>query len=134
MFEIVDHIESNAVIKVIGVGGGGGNAVSHMLQNLIDGSRLFHIVASAAIGVKVIDYLEDHGCDVHEVTDELLKMFPFCKKEDIEFGPGGHFCKLVVHKETKKMQLMFFAYQGCAGLIGPNPATIAKRKKNCLPI
>ncbi len=37
MFEIVDHIESNAVIKVIGVGGGGGNAVSHMLQNLIDG-------------------------------------------------------------------------------------------------
>ena len=31
MFEIVDQIESSAIIKVIGVGGGGGNAVNHML-------------------------------------------------------------------------------------------------------
>lgn len=32
MFEIVDQVESNAIIKVIGVGGGGGNAVNHMLK------------------------------------------------------------------------------------------------------
>jgi Cell division GTPase len=37
MFEIVDQVESNAVIKVIGVGGGGGNAVNHMLNNAVDG-------------------------------------------------------------------------------------------------
>jgi cell division protein FtsZ len=37
MFEIVDQVESNAVIKVIGVGGGGGNAVNHMLKNAVEG-------------------------------------------------------------------------------------------------
>ncbi|MAM71231.1 MAG: cell division protein FtsZ [Gammaproteobacteria bacterium] len=37
MFEIIDNIAQNAVIKVIGVGGGGGNAVQHMLSNCIDG-------------------------------------------------------------------------------------------------
>ena len=37
MFELVDGYNSNAVIKVIGVGGGGGNAVSHMMDCGIDG-------------------------------------------------------------------------------------------------
>ena len=37
MFEIVDNIAQSAVIKVIGVGGGGGNAVQHMIKNTIDG-------------------------------------------------------------------------------------------------
>ena len=37
MFELVDSAPQNAVIKVIGVGGGGGNAVQHMLNRHIDG-------------------------------------------------------------------------------------------------
>lgn len=37
MFELVDNIPQNAVIKVIGVGGGGGNAVEHMLASSVDG-------------------------------------------------------------------------------------------------
>jgi cell division protein FtsZ len=37
MFELVDSVPQNAVIKVIGVGGGGGNAVNHMVQNNIQG-------------------------------------------------------------------------------------------------
>ncbi|SMF02553.1 cell division protein FtsZ [Alteromonadaceae bacterium Bs31] len=37
MFELVDSIPQNAVIKVVGVGGGGGNAVKHMIQNSVDG-------------------------------------------------------------------------------------------------
>ena len=37
MFELVDNIPQNAVIKVIGVGGGGGNAVHHMISNQVDG-------------------------------------------------------------------------------------------------
>ncbi len=37
MFEIVDSHAQNAVIKVIGVGGGGGNAVEHMLSENIEG-------------------------------------------------------------------------------------------------
>lgn len=38
MFQLVDaYSETNAVIKVIGFGGGGGNAVEHMLGSTIDG-------------------------------------------------------------------------------------------------
>ena len=37
MFELVDTVSQQAVIKVIGVGGGGGNAVEHMLTADIDG-------------------------------------------------------------------------------------------------
>lgn len=37
IFELVDNCRENAVIKVIGVGGGGGNAVEHMLQANVDG-------------------------------------------------------------------------------------------------
>jgi cell division protein FtsZ len=37
MFELVDAENSSAVIKVIGVGGGGGNAVEHMVNANIDG-------------------------------------------------------------------------------------------------
>ncbi|PCH85242.1 MAG: cell division protein FtsZ [Piscirickettsiaceae bacterium] len=37
MFELMDAHTQNAVIKVIGVGGGGGNAVNHMVNSAIDG-------------------------------------------------------------------------------------------------
>jgi cell division protein FtsZ len=37
MYELVDNVPQSAVIKVIGVGGGGGNAVTHMLSSQIDG-------------------------------------------------------------------------------------------------
>src|SRR5690554_4484195 len=37
MFELVDHTPQSAVIKVIGVGGGGGNAVNHMVRNNVEG-------------------------------------------------------------------------------------------------
>lgn len=37
MFQIVDSIPSNAEIKVIGVGGGGGNALRHMMESSIEG-------------------------------------------------------------------------------------------------
>ena len=37
MFELVDAYSQSAVIKVLGVGGGGGNAVAHMVASGIDG-------------------------------------------------------------------------------------------------
>lgn len=37
MFELIDNYPQSAVIKVIGVGGGGGNAIEHMVQADIDG-------------------------------------------------------------------------------------------------
>jgi cell division protein FtsZ len=37
MFEMVDNLPQSAIIKVIGVGGGGGNAVQHMVAQTIEG-------------------------------------------------------------------------------------------------
>ena len=53
MFEIVDQIESNAIIKVIGVGGGGGNAVNHMLKHVVEGVE-FIVANTDAQAMKVI--------------------------------------------------------------------------------
>lgn len=37
MFELVENVAQTAVIKVVGVGGGGGNAVEHMLSCNVEG-------------------------------------------------------------------------------------------------
>lgn len=37
MFELLDTCQQNAVIKVVGIGGGGGNAVEHMMSGHIEG-------------------------------------------------------------------------------------------------
>ena len=37
MFELVENVAQSAEIKVIGVGGGGGNAVHHMIDNQVEG-------------------------------------------------------------------------------------------------
>ncbi|MDN2661022.1 cell division protein FtsZ [Neptunomonas sp. CHC150] len=37
MFNLLDSVPQSAVIKVIGVGGGGGNAVEHMVKSELDG-------------------------------------------------------------------------------------------------
>ena len=37
MFELMDAYSQNAIIKVVGVGGGGGNAVNHMLDANVEG-------------------------------------------------------------------------------------------------
>ena len=42
-WEIVEENKGNAVIKVIGVGGGGGNAVQHMVEGGINGADFISI-------------------------------------------------------------------------------------------
>ena len=37
MFELVENVADSAVIKVIGIGGGGGNAINHMISNEVEG-------------------------------------------------------------------------------------------------
>src|SRR5688572_33296572 len=37
MFELMDGYSQTAVIKVLGIGGGGGNAVAHMVRQGIEG-------------------------------------------------------------------------------------------------
>ena len=36
-FELIQETAPNAVIKVFGVGGGGGNAVAHMVNSTVNG-------------------------------------------------------------------------------------------------
>ena len=53
MFELVDNVPQSPVIKVIGVGGGGGNAVNHMVKSNIEGVEF--ICANT-------DNLDDRAC------------------------------------------------------------------------
>ena len=54
MFELVDSGPQSAVIKVIGVGGGGGNAVQHMLRKGVEGVD-FIAVNTDAQALKSLD-------------------------------------------------------------------------------
>ncbi|GAA5218916.1 cell division protein FtsZ [Corallincola platygyrae] len=41
MFEFMESHSNDAVIKVVGVGGGGGNAIQHMVENTIEGVEFY---------------------------------------------------------------------------------------------
>ena len=49
MFELMDSHGEEAVIKVIGVGGGGGNAVEHMVSHSIEGVEFIAINTDAQV-------------------------------------------------------------------------------------
>jgi cell division protein FtsZ len=42
-WEIIEEVKENASIKVIGVGGGGGNAVQHMVESGIEGAEFISV-------------------------------------------------------------------------------------------
>ncbi|ARU58687.1 cell division protein [Oleiphilus messinensis] len=54
MFELIDNLPQEAVIKVVGVGGGGGNAVRHMLASDIRGVE-FYCANTDAQALKDLD-------------------------------------------------------------------------------
>ncbi|GAC32230.1 cell division protein FtsZ [Paraglaciecola polaris] len=49
MFELMDSHSEEAVIKVIGVGGGGGNAIEHMVAQCIEGVEFIAINTDAQV-------------------------------------------------------------------------------------
>ncbi|NCP66051.1 MAG: cell division protein FtsZ [Paraglaciecola sp.] len=49
MFELMDSHNEEAVIKVIGVGGGGGNAIEHMVKHSIEGVEFIAINTDAQV-------------------------------------------------------------------------------------
>lgn len=49
MFELMDSHNEEAVIKVIGVGGGGGNAIEHMVAHSIEGVEFIAINTDAQV-------------------------------------------------------------------------------------
>ena len=69
MFELVDNVPQSAVIKVVGVGGGGGNAVKHMIASAVEGVEFIcaNTDAQALIGIDNITVLQLGG----EITKRL---------------------------------------------------------------
>ncbi len=65
MFELMDGYSQNAVIKVLGVGGGGGNAVAHMMEAGIEGVEFIcaNTDAQALTSCKVKTALQI-GCNI----------------------------------------------------------------------
>ena len=67
MFELMENQQENAVIKVVGVGGGGGNAVEHMVAENIDGVEFICANTDAQA-------LKHSNAKIHiQLGDELTK-------------------------------------------------------------
>lgn len=49
MFELMDSQSDEAVIKVVGVGGGGGNAVEYMVKQVIEGVEFISMNTDAQV-------------------------------------------------------------------------------------
>jgi len=65
MFELMDAYSQSAVIKVIGVGGGGGNAVSHMVSSGIEGVDFICVNTDAqALKASKIKTSLQIGCNI----------------------------------------------------------------------
>jgi cell division protein FtsZ len=107
MFELMDAYSQSAVIKVIGVGGGGGNAVSHMVTSGIEGVdficintdsqalKASKIKTSLQIGANITKGL-GAGADPEigrqaamEDRDRIIELIEGCDMLFITAGMGG---------------------------------------------
>ena len=107
MFELMDAYSQNAVIKVIGVGGGGGNAVAHMVQSGIEGVEFLCINTDAqALKHSKVKTSLQIGCNITkglgagadpeigrqaamEDRDRIVEMIEGCDMLFITAGMGG---------------------------------------------
>jgi cell division protein FtsZ len=107
MFELMDAYSQNAVIKVIGVGGGGGNAVAHMVTSGIEGVEFLCINTDAqALKHSKVKTSLQIGCNITkglgagadpevgrqaamEDRDRIVEMIEGCDMLFITAGMGG---------------------------------------------
>ena len=107
MFELMDAYSQSAVIKVIGVGGGGGNAVSHMVSSGIEGVDFICVNTDAqALKASKIKTSLQIGCSITkglgagadpeigrqaamEDRDRLIEVIEGCDMLFITAGMGG---------------------------------------------
>jgi cell division protein FtsZ len=107
MFELMDAYSQSAVIKVIGVGGGGGNAVTHMVQSGIDGVDFMCINTDAqALKHSKVKTALQIGCNITkglgagadpevgrqaamEDRDRVIELVEGCDMLFITAGMGG---------------------------------------------
>src|SRR5665213_2376989 len=107
MFELMDAYSQSAVIKVIGVGGGGGNAVTHMVSSGIDGVDFMCINTDAqALKHSKVRTALQIGCNITkglgagadpevgrqaamEDRDRIIELIEGCDMLFITAGMGG---------------------------------------------
>jgi cell division protein FtsZ len=107
MFELMDAYSQSAVIKVIGVGGGGGNAVTHMVASGIDGVDFMCINTDAqALKHSKVKTALQIGCNITkglgagadpevgrqaamEDRDRIIELVEGCDMLFITAGMGG---------------------------------------------
>src|SRR3569832_854142 len=107
MFELMDAYSQFAVIKVIGVGGGGGNAVAHMITSGIEGVEFMCINTDAqALKHSKVKTSLQIGCNITkglgagadpevgrqaamEDRDRIIEMIEGCDMLFITAGMGG---------------------------------------------
>ncbi|MFI4905284.1 MAG: cell division protein FtsZ [Steroidobacteraceae bacterium] len=107
MFELMDAYSQSAVIKVIGVGGGGGNAVSHMVASGIEGVDFICVNTDAqALKASKIKTSLQIGCNITkglgagadpeigrqaamEDRDRIIEVIEGCDMLFITAGLGG---------------------------------------------
>jgi cell division protein FtsZ len=107
MFELMDAYSQSAVIKVIGVGGGGGNAVAHMVTAGIDGVEFMCInTDSQALKHAKVKTALQIGCNITkglgagadpeigrsaamEDRDRIVELVEGCDMLFITAGMGG---------------------------------------------
>jgi cell division protein FtsZ len=107
MFELMDSYSQNAVIKVLGVGGGGGNAVSHMVQAGLEGVDFICINTDAqALKHSKVKTALQIGCNITkglgagadpevgrqaamEDRDRIIELIEGCDMLFITAGMGG---------------------------------------------
>jgi cell division protein FtsZ len=107
MFELMDTFSQSAVIKVLGVGGGGGNAVSHMVQAGLEGVDFICINTDAqALKHSKVRTALQIGCNITkglgagadpevgrqaamEDRDRIIELIEGCDMLFITAGMGG---------------------------------------------
>ncbi len=107
MFELMDSYSQSAVIKVLGVGGGGGNAVSHMSQSGIEGVDFICVNTDAqALKHSKVKTALQIGCNITkglgagsnpevgrqaamEDRDRIIELIDGCDMLFITAGMGG---------------------------------------------
>src|ERR1700730_17321420 len=107
MFELMDAYSQSAVIKVIGVGGGGGNAVAHMVTAGIDGVEFMCVnTDSQALKHAQVKTALQIGCNITkglgagadpevgrqaamEDRDRIVELVEGCDMLFITAGMGG---------------------------------------------
>jgi cell division protein FtsZ len=133
MFELMDSYSQSAIIKVLGVGGGGGNAVSHMVQAGLEGVDFICINTDAqALKHSKVRTALQIGCNITkglgagadpevgrqaamEDRDRIIELIEGCDMLFITAGMGGGTgtgAAPVVAQVAKELGILTVADQG----------------------